>query len=392
MSIESLASITFLVLLSLFLIKNREKLQVQKILWPLLYFAMYKTKLGLKQMDSISKKHPKLVDFLSKAGVYIGTLGIFVIAWLLIKGLLDIFLAPAAAASVSLVLPFKVKGGFYVPFFYWIISIFFIATIHEFCHGVVARLHNVPIKSSGFAFLGVLVPVIPAAFVEPDEKTLAKRTKMQKLSVFAAGPFSNILTGGLFLVLFILLSVPVASNIIQYEGTQIEGFSGENSSAQMAGVMQGSTIKAVDDIEILTVDNLSAALKTKKVGDTVNVMTTNGTFNIMLGPDPQNASKPYLGVLVSQDQSIKPSFEAKYGSITALVILWFMGLLYWLYALSLGIGLFNLVPIGPVDGGQMSRELFRAIFKNEKTAMKWWSFVSMFFFAIIMITLFTGFF
>ena len=81
-----------------------------------------------------------------------------------------LFTKPAASSGVGLVLPFKAKGVFYVPFFYWIISIFVIAVVHEFSHGLIARANNIKVKSSGFAFLALLVPIIPAAFVEPDEK------------------------------------------------------------------------------------------------------------------------------------------------------------------------------------------------------------------------------
>jgi len=50
-----------------------------------------------------------------------------------------------------------------------------------------------------------------------------------------------------------------------------------------------------------------------------------------------------------------------------------------------------LVPIGPIDGGQMSREIFRKFFKEE-TAIKWWGWTSLFFFAIILLTILSAFF
>jgi membrane-associated protease RseP (regulator of RpoE activity) len=133
-------------------------------------------------------------------------------------------------------------------------------------------------------------------------------------------------------------------------------------------------------------------LEQKKVGDVAQVVTANGTFDVIVGTHPENASLPYLGVLVSQSQKTNPLFKEKYGNFTALAILWFMGLLYWIYLLSLGIGLFNLVPIGPIDGGQMSREIFRFLFKKEETALKVWGWTSLFFFALIMINLLSGFF
>jgi membrane-associated protease RseP (regulator of RpoE activity) len=391
MNLENIFAIIFLVLLTSLLYKNRKNLQVQKILWPILYFALYRTKLGLPQMDGLAKRYPRFINALSRIGVFIGVIGMFLIAWLMIKNLYDLFFVASAISGVSFVLPFKVKGGFFVPFFYWIISIFIIAVIHEFSHGVVARLHNIPVKSSGFAFLGVIIPVVPAAFVEPDDKVLAKRSRMQKLAVFAAGPFSNILTAIIFIGLFIAMSYPVASHVIELNGVTIQDYTNQ-SAAQLAGIPKHSTITSIDGVQVLTSDNLSATLENRKVGEQLSVVTTNGTYALTLGAHPQNSSLPYLGVFVSQSQQTKPSFEARYGSFTASIILWFMGLLYWLYLLSIGIGLFNLVPIGPIDGGQMSRELFRAVFKKEETAMKAWGWTSLFFFAIIMINLLHGFF
>lgn len=388
MSIETIAAIIFLIVLTLFLIKNKEKLKIQKIIWPLLYFALYRTKAGLKQMDYLAKKFPRLIDVLSKIGVVLGSIGILLIAFLLIKNIYDMFFITTAVQGVALVLPFKVKGGFFVPFFYWIISIFIIATIHEFSHGIVARLHDIPIKSSGFAFLCVIIPVIPAAFVEPDEKTAAKRKRMQKLAMFAAGPFSNIISGILFLIIFILLSFPVSSHVTDFKGVSVEGFTNA-SGAEEAGLAEGSVITNIDGVDILTVENLSMVLKDKEVGDIVDV---NGEYQVVLTPNPNNASQAYLGVLVSQNFETKPSFKEKYGEGSASFIMWIMGLLYWLYLLSVGIGLFNLVPIGPIDGGRMSKEFFSKIFKDENKALKAWAFTSFVFLAIILFTILSGFF
>jgi len=87
-----------------------------------------------------------------------------------------------------------------VLFSYWILSIFLIAVIHEFSHGVVGRAWKLKIKSSGFAFLSILVPVIPAAFVEPDEKQTAKASARAQLGMLSAGPFSNVVFAALILL------------------------------------------------------------------------------------------------------------------------------------------------------------------------------------------------
>jgi membrane-associated protease RseP (regulator of RpoE activity) len=58
-----------------------------------------------------------------------------------------------------------------------------------------------------------------------------------------------------------------------------------------------------------------------------------------------------------------------------LVILWFKGLLFWLALLNLGVGLFNLVPIGPIDGGRMFQIALEKVLKQKK-AVKVWKAVS----------------
>jgi hypothetical protein len=41
-------------------------------------------------------------------------------------------------SNVALILPFKTSSNLYVPFFYWIISLMIIMSIHEFAHGILA--------------------------------------------------------------------------------------------------------------------------------------------------------------------------------------------------------------------------------------------------------------
>ena len=46
-------------ILSAVLIMNKKRVEVQKILFPLIYLILYKTKWGLNAMDSIAKKVSK---------------------------------------------------------------------------------------------------------------------------------------------------------------------------------------------------------------------------------------------------------------------------------------------------------------------------------------------
>ena len=188
---ETIAAVLFLIILTFFVFLKRKNLDTKQIIPYFLYFSMYKTTWGLRLMNSLAKKYRKPMLYLGYFGIFVGFIGMILISYGLINNIYILFTKPEAAPGVGLVLPFKAKGIFYVPFFYWIISIFVIATVHEFSHGLIAIANKLKVKSSGFAFLALIVPIIPAAFVEPDEKELRKRPHKQQLSIFAAGPFRS---------------------------------------------------------------------------------------------------------------------------------------------------------------------------------------------------------
>ena len=71
-------------------------------------------------------------------------------------------------------------------------------------------------------------------------------------------------------------------------------------------------------------------------------------------------------------------------------LIWVYGLFVILVVLNFGIGLFNLVPIGPLDGGRMLQLVLHRIFNKEK-GNKVWYYVGMFFMILIFINIFMGF-
>ena len=119
-------------------------------------------------------------------------------------------------------------------------------------------------------------------------------------------------------------------------------------------------------------------------------MCIRDSYNIVLVANPKNASKAYLGVLSRQHAEITEGFKQKYGSWSVPIILWLFGLLYWLFLLNIGIGLFNLLPIGPIDGGRMLQLVFKKIFKQEQ-GQKVWRFVSIIFLLLVVANVIAGF-
>lgn len=386
MDIQYISAIVFMFLMLLFLILKRKNITLQKIFFPLLYFAMYKTKIGIKFMERFAKRFSKILKHVGYFAIFIGFLGMLLITYALVQNVYNLLTKPEAMPGAALVLPFEVKGAFYVPFFYWIISIFIIALVHEFAHGILAKKYNMKIKSSGFAFLGILLPIIPAAFVEPDEKELRKRPAKEQLSVFAAGPFANILLAFVIVGITALIITPLSNGLVEPEGILVTGLIEGEYPAKLAGITENEIIKSIDNTEILYLRNFSNILETKKPGDIITLQTNKSTYSITLAENPEDNSKAYLGVYVQQKTKIKQSFTEKYGKYTPLIIIWFMGLLYWLYVLNLGIGLFNLAPMGPLDGGRMLLVTLQQFMKEEK-AVKYWKKIGFFFLALVLVNI-----
>lgn len=388
MDYQSILAIVFVIVLSIILYVKRERLVVQKILYPVIYFVMYRTKLGIGLMDKIAKKFGKAVRFVSLLGVIVGFVGMAFISYELVSNSLKLFVSPESAPSIKPVMPFAAKGVFFVPFLYWIISIFVIAIVHEFSHGVVARAFNIPVKSSGFAFLGIILPLIPAAFVEPDEKKMVKRPGREQLSVFAAGPFSNIISAGILFLGVLLVINPLTESMLEFNGVKVMSIV-NGGPAEKSGLEAGELIQTVNNVPMPTVENFTTMLAQQKPGAVLKVKT-NVTERILTTIAAQkDASKAYVGLSVSQGTVVKKEFKQRFGEKITAFIVWLFGLVYWLLLLNLGIGLFNLLPLGPVDGGRM---LLLAMQKlSPKKGEFAWKIISLFFMFLILANILTGF-
>lgn len=378
-------TIVFFAILTWFVWSKKKDMQTHKILHPILYFSMYRTTWGLASMDKYAKKYARVLNWLGTAGIIVGFLGMIFICIELIKNLFKLFSSPEAAPGVGLVLPFKAKGIFYVPIEYWIICIFIIALIHEFAHGVLSRVYDVKVKSSGFAFLSILIPIVPAAFVEPDEKKLRKKPLRQQLAVFAAGPFSNVILA--FICLGILWGLaPMADSLVEPIGVEITDLVEGDYPAKMAGIVPGEVVEKVNGIPVPYVQNLSAQMSKYDPGDTIELQTDKQNHIITLAKNPNNESMAYIGAYLSQKTDIKPSIKENYGVFLPNVLFWISGLFVFLFILNLGIGLFNLVPIGPLDGGRMLHAVLMKYVEKEK-AMQLFSMVGVTFILIILINI-----
>ena len=383
MNIDLLLLAILGVILLIFFLLNKKNVDLQKIVFPVLYLILYRTKIGLNLMDKISKKYPRLINFISIAGIYFGFFGMAVIFYFLIKGTYS-FLFVGGPPPVAPLFP-GIKPAVGIPsisFVHWIIAIFVLAGVHEFSHGLVARLHNVKLKSSGFAVFSILLPIVPAAFVEPDEEQLNKKSKKTQLAVLAAGSWSNFITAGIFLLISSLLIVPLLNMTSHSEGVVIvkleEGFPAFN-----AGVGVGEKILKINDYGIKTVDDFILSMRGVKPGEKISVETDKKEYNLVT-VSSLDRDNGYLGVSVSPEKKVFKEGLWYWPQI----ISWFGVLISWIIIANLGVGLFNLLPLGPVDGGRMFFLISMILFKNdEDKAKRLWLIVSFFCLALIAVSI-----
>lgn len=103
--------------------------------------------------------------------------------------------------------------GINLPFFEGIIAITIVMIVHEGAHAILARIAKVPLLSSGIVIFGI-IPI--GAFVEPDEKKLARVEDGKQTRVLVAGSASNLMTSTFFFLLFVALTFTINSlNLIE---------------------------------------------------------------------------------------------------------------------------------------------------------------------------------
>jgi len=336
------------------------------------FLAMYRTKIGIKLMDRIGEKHRELVKILGYVGIGAGYIGLFVIVFFLLKNLVNLLTVPTATSAVSVVIPgVKIPGSpITIPLITGWIALFVVILVHEFSHGVVSRAHKIPVQSSGIFFLGPLM----GAFVEPEEKKLRKASDTTQYSVYAAGPWSNILLALLCLFLLTYAFAPGLGAMENQVGVNLAGVT-EGYPAAEAGLTGGLVVTSINDQPIKNYEDFTNILGGVKPNETVNLEANGTTYTFATAASPDNPTKGYLGVMASSKAATELKNDALWFKIIHVVLQWFGELFAITGLLSFGIGLANLLPLGPVDGGRMLQVTLEKI-KGVQKGNVWWRKIS----------------
>ena len=268
--------------------------------------------------------------------------------------------------------------------------------IHEWGHGILCRVENITVRS-----MGALVAVIPIGFfVEPDEQELEKSRGMPKIRMFGAGITNNIVVGTICFVALILLFgmvVPTGNPVIA--GVY------KNYSAWDAGVPAPSVITAVNGIPVASRDDVSRILNATRPGDQVTLSLDAGgevrDYALVLSEWPEELGlhhSGFMGISYYDGAAIKEgvreslSFPGLIRFLTipfdptaagqALRVLAFetpetrfyeepfpgfwglVHVLFWCAWININVGIFNAIPMVPLDGGYILKEGVERLFER----------------------------
>ncbi|WP_405292679.1 site-2 protease family protein [Methanobrevibacter sp.] len=301
---------------------------------------MWKTQRLRGFISRINNISPKFWRWYMNVGVIVAFGAMVFITWSIVSTLPSVFETP----SVSIVIPgVDIPGSqIYVPFVYGLIGLATVLVVHEFSHGVQAVGEKIPIKSIGL----LLFAIIPGAFVEPDEDKLKQAKRTSRLRVYAAGSIANVTLALIALVLLSLASSGIP-HYFEEDGIEIDRIVSDSPSEGI--LKEGMILEAIDNQKINNASSYGEIVTSYSPGDNVTVKTDQGTYHVTLGKNPNNESRGFFGIQANKH------FELTDNSLGPLpwILFELVELFQWVAMLNLGIGLFNLLPIKPLDGGYM---------------------------------------
>ncbi|OPY37639.1 MAG: zinc metallopeptidase RseP [Methanoregula sp. PtaU1.Bin051] len=268
----------------------------------------------------------------------------------------------------------------------WLAFIITIA-VHEFGHGILCRIENITVKG-----MGILLAVIPIGFfVEPDEDELEKTKGMPKARMFGAGITNNLVVGlACFVILILLVGTAVPATAPVIHGIY------KDYPADKAGVPQGSVVISVNGVPVATRDDVAGVLNTTKPGDTAVLgiekdgIPAEYSLTLTKWPEETGRSSGFMGVQYYDGTAIQQAISSMLspiGLIQFLVIpfdtstgsqflriiafdspdqqyyqvpfdgYWgIVHILFWCGWININVGIFNAIPMIPLDGGYILKE------------------------------------
>jgi membrane-associated protease RseP (regulator of RpoE activity) len=299
------------------------------------YYLMLKTAAFNSVLEKIGNRFRRFWGVFYDIGAVLGVGFVAFIVYELVLNAIHLYQRSRQAGPTVLIVPLPGITISWDVFPYILFAIAVLLIPHEAGHGIASVLDKVRIKSSG-VFMAIF---LPGGFVEIDEEDLATRKPRTKLRVFAAGSFTNAVTFGLVLLLFLGMFQTAPAGVL------VTGFT-SGSPAAAAHIPQWSVITGLNGTGVSQVSDVAAFMIQQRPGSLVQVKLkdNNQLFNVTTGRSDTNSSRAILGVY---NDNYVPLRADVLGTQTVYQI---FRAFFWLQLILLNVALINMLPMFPFDG------------------------------------------
>ena len=278
----------------------------------------------------------------------------------------------------------------YLPWTYVLVSLILTIVIHEAGHGIVARVYNVKLESTGIVlFIGIPV----GAFVDIERHELEKTPLRFKSAILTAGPLNNMILAGFSLFgLYLVTSslYPLPSTGMLEQGIVINQVN-EGSLAEKIGLTGGSIVQTISGEHVKSIEDLRKLLQSN-LGKTIEISWRDKDKNLIRHqitlPKSIDNNKGILGVTLSNinpdPKLVLDNYKSLFGRNPLALLLpptipqgsgnlpfsdlmhdkynssifgasfpIVANIFFWLWFINFNVAVFNALPIGPLDGGQL---------------------------------------
>jgi len=315
------------------------------------YYLIYKTKAFNEKIKRISKKYKRFWRVVFNIGVAVGIGEMIFIVYVLVKNAYFLINEVNQASPTLLLLPLPGLTMSWENFPYVIISISILLLTHELAHAIASLMDEVPIKSTGLFF----ALAIPGGFVEVDEEELEKSKNHTKLRVFAAGSFTNILTGIFIILLLSNFTLVISPFYSPNPSGVLIVDTIKDGAAQKAGIQKWDVIYSLNGTKVKNVKELSDYMKKVLPNSALLVSTKKGKFLLNLNRSSENASQAIIGIYSFN------YYEPRTNLFPVQVPYHLYMLENWMQTIFISVALINMLPLYPLDGDRFLDAILRML-------------------------------
>jgi len=355
-NISKVMSVFICISFILYLLSNSHILIISSVIAVILLFVFEKFKIPEINFISAFIIFSALIFHFSESIVISILEGIFGVPVLvmapLVKNAIDISLGTSKVPGVSpiILIPIQTDQGFCfiipglgicIPVLEGIIAILSLMFVHEMAHGILSRVHNIRLKSTGIVTLGIL-PI--GAFIEPDEDELKKAKTLARSRILAVGSFSNLVLGLISIFLFYSM---ISGSVLVIQNSGVPNL--EN----------GTIIYSIDN-RTIQIDPSVSYLFPKKIYEISKRDNLSENRSLTLLTD-KGVIKIYERELSNLKFRLRAKFKDPLDAMNFNILNFFASVLFWIFFFNINIALVNILPLPPFDGGKILMEFLSDI-------------------------------